>query len=158
MLISVLLLLLTACGGQDFQSEDSEINDTTETVDVTSTEITGEPIPITITAGDVVLEGELFGNPTAQAFAEMLPLTVDLWHPADFARAFDLETAIPDDEPRTREYELGGLAYWYEGPSVAIFYNDEREETVVPVVTIGKITSDVSVFREYGGTITIERK
>lgn len=115
-------------------------------------------IPITITAGDTVLEGVLFDNPTARTFAEMLPLTADLWHPADFARAFNLGTAIPDMEPRSREYELGGLAYWFEGPSVAIFYDDGPPQTVVPVVTIGKITSDVSLFREYGGSITIERK
>ena len=31
-----------------------------------------------------------------------------------------------------------------------------RDQTVVPVVPIGKITSDVSVFEEYGDTITIE--
>ena len=54
------------------------------------------------------------------------------------------------------EYELGSLAYWDEGSSVALIYKASREETVVPVVPIGKITSDVSVFEEYGESITIE--
>ena len=125
---------------------------------VDSQSMAADLTPITITAGDVALEGVLFDTPTAQAFAKMLPLTVNLWHPADFARAFNLETAIPDIEPRTREYELGGLAYWYEGPSVAIFYKHERPQTVVPVVTIGKITSDVSLFQEYGEDITSREK
>lgn len=116
---------------------------------------------IIITAGDVELNAVLFDNQTAQAFADMLPLTVELWHPApDFARAFDLPERIPrfEEEPAGREYELGSLAYWYEGPSIAVIYNANREETVVPVVPIGKITSDVSIFFDYGGTITIEKR
>lgn len=115
---------------------------------------------IIIKAGDVILNAILFDNQTAKAFADMLPLTVDLWHPApDFARAFDLPERIPrfDEEPAGREYELGSLAYWYEGPSIAVIYNASREETVVPVVPIGKIISDVSIFFEYGGTIAIEK-
>lgn len=96
---------------------------------------------IPITVGDTVLEGVLFDNSTVRAFAEMPPLTADLWHSADFARAFNLETAIPDMEPRSREYELGGLAYWFEGLSVAIFYDYGLPQTVVPVVTLGKVTS-----------------
>lgn len=114
---------------------------------------------ITVTAGETVLEGVLFDNETAQAVSAMLPLTVDLWHPAPgFARAFDLPEQIPDTAERTRNYERGGLAYWYEGPSVAIFYSDHLEQTIVEVVTIGRITSDISVFEEYGGSITITEK
>lgn len=54
------------------------------------------------------------------------------------------------------EYELGSLAYWYEGPSIALIYKASRDQTVVPVVPIGKITSDVSVFEEYGDAVLIE--
>lgn len=112
---------------------------------------------IQITAGDVVLEGVLYDNATAQEFAEMLPLTVELWHPApDFARAFDLPERIIQKGTPGYQYELGSLAYWDEGPSVALIYKASREETVVPVVPIGKITSDVEIFEEYGEGITIE--
>ena len=87
----------------------------------------------------------------------MLPLTVELWHPApDFARAFDLPEHIPRYAKAGYEYELGSLAYWYEGPSIALIYKASRDQTVVPVVPIGKITSDVSVFEEYRDIITIE--
>ncbi len=112
---------------------------------------------IKITADDTVLYGILYDNPTARGFAEMLPLTVDLWHPApDFARAFNLPDWIAAKGTPGRRYELGSLAYWDVGPSIAIIYKASREETVVPVVPIGKITSDVSLFEEYGGSITIE--
>ena len=112
---------------------------------------------IRITAGDTVLEGVLYDNPTAQGFAEMLPFTVELWHPApDFARAFDLPDHIAEKGTPGYEYELGSLAYWDAGPSIALIYKASREETVVPVVPVGKITSDVFVFEEYAESITIE--
>lgn len=112
---------------------------------------------IRVTAGDSVLEGVLYDNPTAQEFAKMLPLTVDLWHPApDFARAFDLPEQIKEKGTPGYQYEPGSLAYWDEGPSVALIYQASREETVVPVVPIGKITSDTSIFQEYESEITID--
>lgn len=121
-----------------------------------------EEVPVTmcsirISAGDTVLSGILYDNPTARGFADMLPLTVDLWHPApDFARAFNLPSRIADDGTPGYEYELGSLAYWDTGPSIALIYKASREQTVVPVVPIGKITSDVSVFEEYGESVTVE--
>ena len=105
-----------------------------------------------------MLDGVLFDNETARALAERLPLTVSLWDPAEnFAKAFDLDDPLPDAAEHTRSYELGGLAYWDDGPSVAIFYNDDLLETIVPVTTIGKITSSVEVFEDYGGAIKIEK-
>lgn len=103
------------------------------------------------------LSGGLYDTRTARDFADMLPLTAELWHPApDFARAFDLPERIPRYAKAGYEYEPGSLAYRYEGPSVALIYMASRDETVVPVVPIGKVTSDVSVFQEYGVEITIE--
>lgn len=111
---------------------------------------------IQVTAGDKVLEGVLYDNPTARGFAKMLPLTVDLWHPApDFARAFDLPEQIAQKGSPGYAYELGSLAYWDSGPSIALIYKASREETVVPVVPVGKITSNLSVFEEYGEAVTI---
>ena len=120
------------------------------------------PIPtevwkeITLTVGEETLHGMLYDNETARLFAQKLPLTVELWNPAPgFAKAFDLEEAIPDVDQHTRLYELGGLAYWYSGPSVAIFHSDHLEQTLVPVVAIGRITDDVSIFADYEGSISI---
>lgn len=125
-----------------------------EKVDMNSVE---ELYHIRITAGDTVLSGVLYDTETARAFAAMLPLTVELWHPAPgFAKAFDLPERIPRYERSGYEYELGSLAYWYAGPSVALIYQASREETVVPVVPIGRITSDVSCFQDYEAEIMIE--
>lgn len=112
---------------------------------------------IRITAGDAVLEGVLYDNPTARGFAEMLPLTGDMWDAAPgFARGFDLPEQIAEKGTPGYEYELGSLAYWDDGPSIALIYKASRRETVVSVVPIGKITSDVSVLEEYGKNITVE--
>lgn len=106
---------------------------------------------IRITADDTILDGVLYDNETARGFAEMLPLTVELWHPApNFARAFDLPKEIMTHETPGYQYELGSLAYWDAGPSIALIYEASRKETIVPVIPIGRITSDVAVFDEYG--------
>lgn len=112
---------------------------------------------ITVTTSRGSLAGVLYDNDTAKAFAEMLPLTASLWDPAPgFAKAFDLSERIPDTDPHTKQYELGSLAYWYDGPSVAVIFQDEREETIVPVVPIGRIIDDVSLFADYLEWVRVE--
>ena len=116
---------------------------------------------ITITAGNTTLNAVLFDNKTARAVADMLPLTVSTWHPApDFARAFNLPQSFSyfEDEPPQMSYELGSLAYWEPGPSIAMIYKASRTQTVVPVVPIGKITSNLSVLENYSGNITVAKK
>lgn len=112
---------------------------------------------IRIRLGDAVLDGVLYDNPTAQGFAEMLPVTTETWHAAPgFARAFDLPAQIAEKGEPGYGYEPGSLAYWDEGPSIAMIYEASRRETVVPVVPIGKMTSDASMLEEYEDIITIE--
>lgn len=142
----LILILLTSCAMTDDWTNPEE----------------WEPIPteiwreITLTIGEQRLHGVLYNNETARLFAEILPVTVDLWNPAPgFAKAFDLEATIPDIDRHTRLYELGGLAYWASGPSVAIFHSDHLPQTIVSVVTIGRITDDISLFDHYEGSISI---
>ena len=143
-LISLLLIsLLTACSTESVSEEapgyDQEVYQ-----------------EITITAGDSAVNGVLFDNETARDLADCLPLTVPLWVPADFAKAFTLDRESPlyDSGIYTREYQVGGLAYWPNGTAVAIFHGD-RDETAVPVIIIGKLEDDVSIFADYKGEITL---
>lgn len=120
-----------------------------------------EPVltEIVIYAGDHVLEGVIFDNETAEEFAKSLPQTVELWNPAPgFAKAFNLDEPIADTVRHTRKYAKGGLAYWCEGPSIALFYGDHLAETIVSVITIGQITSNVDFLKDYEGEITIAKK
>lgn len=111
---------------------------------------------IRISAGDEVLYGGLYHNEEAQDFTALLPMTANLYIPADFARAFNLDTELSDGGYRTRTYEIGKIAYWPEGPAIAVFVNDSEPQTVVPVIHLGQIFSDASNLAEYG-EITIER-
>lgn len=114
---------------------------------------------IVIAADDREVDAVLFDNQTARAFAAMLPLTADTWNPAPgFARAFDLPEWIEDTQEHTRLYEKGGLAYWYDGASIAMFYGDHLPQTIVPVVTVGRMLSDVDFLENYDGRLTIQRK
>lgn len=147
-----LMGIVTGCSSNDEWAMDAE--EGLEKIDLDSV---GELCHIQITVGDTVLNGVLYDTETSRAFAEMLPLTVGLWHPAPgFAKAFDLPERILRCEKSGYEYELGSLAYWYEGPSVALIYQASREEIIAPVVPIGKIISDVSCFQDDEAEITIE--
>ena len=54
---------------------------------------------------DEWLKGILYDNPTAREFVEMLPLTVQLWHPAPgFARTFDQPDYIGEAGIRRNHY------------------------------------------------------
>ena len=135
LLLACLGLVLTGCGSELAQTEmeDREMK----------YEKPGEQIPIRIIAGDTVVDAVLLENGTAQTFAKMLPLTVDLWTPIHYAQAFDLPERIPDRDERTRVYERGAIGYWYEGPSIALLYGEDEEQTAVPIVKIGKMTSNI---------------
>ena len=111
---------------------------------------------IRIIAGDVAVDAVLLDNETAQPFARMLPLTAELWTPIHYAQAFDLPERIPDVDERTRVYERGAIGYWYDGPSIALLYGEDEKRTAVPIVKIGKMTSNISVFETYRGTVTVE--
>ena len=155
LLISCLfsVLFVSGCAGPSTDSE--QINTWMENSEMEFEE-PGEEIRIRIIAGDQVVDAILFGNGTAQTFARMLPLTVDLWTPIHYAQAFDLPRRIPDRDTRTREYEQGAIGYWYEGPSIALLYGEDEEQTAVPIVKIGKMTSNVSVFETYRDSVRVE--
>ena len=117
----------------------------------------GQVIPIKILAGEEEVEGVLFGNPVSREFSGLLPIEVPLYQPANFAKAFNLSEPMTDPGSRTRLFEKGGLAYWPEGPAVAVFFSDHVDRTVVPVYTLGKLLERAELFEEYEGTIRIER-
>lgn len=59
-------------------------------------------------------------------------------------------------EETTREYEIGDFGYWDAGPDLAIFYDDIYEQTVVPVIPLGKAESGAEMLANTSGTVTLE--
>ena len=113
---------------------------------------------IIITAGTTVLRAEMYDNPTAAEFMDLLPFTLPTIERSGLAKGVHLPSYLSyDANALTRSYRLGEIGYW-PGGDIAIFYNDTRfEQTIVDVVQIGMIADGVAVFENYSGAVTIER-
>ena len=156
-LILLLIVVLSGCGkpAQPSAAADYSVSPPSDDAPAAPSGTPAVLARIKITTDDAELYGDLYDNGASREFADLLPLTVSLWTPADFAKAFDLERHLSDSEERTWSYRVGGLAYWPEGPAVAIFHNGYREQTVVPVITLGQLDEGGELFGDYSGNITI---
>lgn len=111
---------------------------------------------IKLTAGDVEVIVTLNGSRAAADLAEMLPLELTLIERNSFAKGMTLPEHLSAGEPTTREYEIGDFGYWDDGPDLAIFYDDIHEQTVVPVIPLGKAVSGAEAMAGTSGTVRLE--
>lgn len=144
----LILLALISCSG-DAEKLPVVVEPSTEPPEVLHS--------IRITAEDTELFGVLYDNSYARDFSHSLPMTVYLWVPADFAKAFSLAGSLGGYEHLIRQYVPGGIAYWPQGPAVAIFHSPDEPRTAVPIAYIGQIEEGEEFFAEYTRSITIER-
>jgi hypothetical protein len=88
---------------------------------------------------------------TAKDFVSLLPLTLTLNDLFGREKFGHLPRAISEQGKRTHQYEVGDVAYWSDGPDVAVFYRDDGQRIPAPgVITIGKIDSDVEALNVRG--------
>ena len=112
------------------------------------------------------IKGELSDVPEIDSLLSQLPLSSkgNVWGEEIY---FEITRAIPVGR-KTKDVDVGGIAYWEEGKSVCIFFGptpvsrSARPEPYVPVFTIGKVTIDdasMNVLREFeqGSIITLEK-
>lgn len=92
----------------------------------------------------------------AADLAAMLPLELTLIERNSFAKGMTLPEHLSSIEETTREYEIGDFGYWDAGPDLAIFYDDIYEQTVVPVIPLGKAESGAEMLANASGTVTLE--
>lgn len=153
-------LVLTGCGNDSSAGIVEEIPDAnmpSEGPYLAYEDAGFEGARISITAGDTILYADLNDSRTSYEFTQLLPLQLDTIERMGLAKGLNLPESIYGSAERTREYELGGIAYWPEGPDIAIFYTDDLyEQTIVEVITMGKIESGVEVFAGYDGPVAIE--
>ena len=95
-------------------------------------------------------------NRTAQEFVKLLPLKLKAFDRIGLVQSTVLPHSISDDGERTRQYALGSIFYWPEGPEVAFCYSDHLPKTVVDIIHIGMLESGVEHFRNYTGDILVE--
>ncbi len=121
-------------------------------------------ISITITAGDVSLDGQLNDTATAQAVADSLPIsgTVNTWGEEIY---FATPLALPAEDDARAEMEIGELAYWPEGRALCVFFGptpasgaDGVPRAVGPVNPIGRVRGDATALKSVadGAEIKIE--
>ncbi len=109
-----------------------------------------------MTAGDVEVTIVLNGSKAAADLADMLPLELTLIERNGFAKGMMLPSTLSAEEPTTREYEIGDFGYWDAGPDLAIFYDDIYEQTVVPIIPLGKAETDARLMSNTSGIVRLE--
>lgn len=144
---SLLLLSLSSCGAASSVPEVSPLPENYESV---------EGQQVKMTAGDVEVIITLNDSRAAADFVRMLPLELTLIERNEFAKGMTLPRKLDTHEATTREYEIGDFGYWSAGPDLAIFYDDIYDQTIVPVIPMGKAETGAENMRDTAGTVRLE--
>lgn len=115
-----------------------------------------EGVQIKMTAGDTEVLITLNDSKAAAELFERLPLELNLIERNGFAKGMTLPQALSADEETTRDYETRDFGYWPAGPDLAIFYDDIYEQTIVPVIPLGKAEHGAEMLADASGTVTLE--
>ena len=127
-----------------------------EKVDVKSR--LGETVPITIKVGDQILDGVCYNTALGKQMIEKFPLTVTMDQYGD--REYYGDVAKKNRPTKKSKGKLafvnGDITYCFENDTMAVFYNQSDEpDLTMRVNCIGRVTSDLSVFKEMGDSVTM---
>ena len=145
----VAAISLSACGTVSTSGDD-------QSQDMSSYESV-EGAKIKMTAGTTEVIITLNDSRAAADLVSMLPLELTLIERNEFAKGMTLPRGLSTQEETTRSYEIGDFGYWDAGPDLAIFYDDIYEQTIVPVIPLGKADTGAENMRNTSGTVTLER-
>lgn len=111
---------------------------------------------ITITIGDVVLDGVIYDTALADEIKEYFPLTVSMVGYGGREFYGGVEFYPENLEGGQRNFENGDITYCELHHNMAIFYaQTDHPELSVDVIPIGKVTSDLAVFDEFEESIDV---
>lgn len=84
----------------------------------------------------------------------------ELWQQLEdhsgFAKGMRLPRILFAGEETTRRYAVGDLAYWPEGPGLAVFYQHTLDETIVPVIPLGRAEEGAAALGQASGAVRLE--
>ena len=111
--------------------------------------------------GEKKLKGELNDSSVADLIWERLPMTVNMsrWG-EEYYGSCGINAAV--DETARDILEVGELAFWPPGSALCVFFGptpvstDGRPKAASEVIPVGRLTSDVGVLKQFGGSITME--
>ena len=119
---------------------------------------------ITISFGEVIVEGQLYESPTAALIWEALPIEGEAHRWGDEIY-FSIPVAAELDDTAREVVKLGDLGYWPQGQALCIFFGptpvsqsgEIRPASAVNIV--GKITGDPHDFKKAteGVTVRLEK-
>lgn len=105
--------------------------------------------PIKITIGDRVLDGYINNTPEAEQFKAMMPVTVSMVGYGGREYYGGISGTIEDSTEGKLNFENGDITYCPTNNTVAIFYaQTDRPNLTMRVISMGMVTSDLSVFDE----------
>lgn len=127
-----------------------------EKVDVKSR--LGEAVPITIKVRDQILDGVCYNTALGKQMMEKFPLTVTMDQYGN--REYYGDVAKKNRPTKKSKGKLafvnGDITYCFENDTMAVFYNQSDEpDLTMRVNCIGRVTSDLSVFKEMGDSVTM---
>lgn len=117
----------------------------------------GQPMnKIVITVESERVEATLADNPTAQAFLELLPLTLELTDYHNTEKVSDLPKRLPYNDKDGYAARKGDITYYGPWGNLAIFYNDfSYAKGLIP---LGEIYQGLShLIRDKPFKVTIEQ-
>lgn len=113
---------------------------------------------ITITIGNIILDGIIYDTALAQEIKNKFPLTISMsgYGGREYYGSVDF---YPEDENLTggsNTFKDGDITYCEAHHNMAIFYAQTDHPTLsVDVIPIGKVTSDLHVFETLPGSVEI---
>lgn len=114
-----------------------------------STDTGNEETAITVTIGDVVLDGVLYDTALAQEIKAYFPLTISTsgYGGREYYGGVDFYPAEQNLVGGGNTFENGDITYCEAHHNMAIFYAQTDDPILsVDVIPIGKVTSDLSIF------------
>lgn len=110
-----------------------------------------EETAITITIGDLVLDGVIYDTALAQEIIEYFPLTISMsgFGGREYYGGVDFYPAEENLTGGGNTFHDGDITYCEAHHNMAIFYAQTDDPVLsVDVIPIGRVTSDLSVFEE----------
>lgn len=118
----------------------------------------GKAVPITIKVGDRTLDGVCYNTALGKQMMKKFPLTVTMDQYGDREYYGDVaEKNRPTKKSKGKlAFVNGDITYCFENDTMAIVYNQSDEPNLTMGVNcIGRVTSDLSVFKKMGDSVTM---
>lgn len=160
LILSSVLILLTLCGcsnntGINDEVKNTENSNTTEQESIMTATNTIKKAnnKITVKIGDKEFTAQLYDNKTANAFSDMLPLTLDMNELHGNEKYYNLSTSLPTSSTAVGQIKNGDIML-YGDNCIVLFY--DSFSTQYSYTKIGYIENTSQLAETLGiGNITI---